>query len=82
MHDTSLAMDEKMRELIRAKTPLERLKMGSSMYETSRYLITRSILENNPSISKKDLRVELFLKFYKNDFSVEECERITKHLQK
>ena len=43
MHDTSLAMDEKMRELIRAKTPLERLEMGCSMYETSRYLVQRSI---------------------------------------
>jgi hypothetical protein len=82
MHDTSLAMDEKMRELIRAKTPLERLEMGCSMYETSRYLVQRSILESNPSISEKDLRKELFLKFYKNDFSPEEVERIAKHLQK
>ena len=82
MHDTSLAMDEKMRELIRAKTPLERLEMGCSMYETSRYLVQRSILESNPSISEKDLRKELFLKFYAGDFSPEECERIAKHLQK
>lgn len=81
MNDTSPSIDKKMREMIRAKTPLERLKMGSSMYETSRHLIIRSILENNPSISKKDLRTELFLKFYRNDFSVEECERIIKHLE-
>lgn len=82
MHDTSLAMDNKMREIIRAKSPLERLTMGCSMYDTSRYLIKRSILENNPSISKKDLRIELFLKFYRNDFSAEQCERITQHFQK
>ena len=82
MHDTSLDMDEKMREIIRAKTPLERLEMGCSMYETSRYLVQRSILESNPSISKKRLRKELFLKFYRNDFSSAECERIIKHLQK
>ncbi|HEV8052602.1 MAG TPA: hypothetical protein VGP47_08905 [Parachlamydiaceae bacterium] len=82
MHDTSSAMEEKMRELIRAKTPLERLEMGCSMYETSRYLIQRSILEGNPSISENDLRKELFLKFYSSDFSPEESERIAKHLQK
>jgi hypothetical protein len=80
MHDTSFAIDEKMREIIRTKKPLERLKMGCSMYETSRYLIKRSILENNPSISKKDFRKELFLTFYRNDFSHEEGERIVKYL--
>ncbi len=82
MHDTSLDMDEKMREIVRAKTPLERIKMGCSMYETSRYLVQRYILEGNPSISKKRLRKELFLKFYRNDFPSAECERIVKHLQK
>jgi len=82
MNDTSLAMDEKMREMIREKTPIERLKMGCSMYETSRYLIKRFILENNPSISEKELRKEIFLNFYRNDFSLAECERIAKHLQK
>lgn len=82
MNDTSLAMEEKMREMIRKKTPLERLKMGCSMYETSRYLVKRFILENNPSISEKELRKEIFLNFYKNDFSPAECERIANHLQK
>lgn len=81
MRDTSFAMEEKMREMIRAKTPLERVKMGCSMYDTSRYLIIRSILENNPTISEKELRKEIFLKFYRDDFSREECERIAKHLQ-
>lgn len=81
MHDTSLAIAEKMREMIRSKTPLERLMMGCSMYETSRHLIKCSILASNPSISQMDLRKELFLKFYRNDFSPEECERITQYLQ-
>lgn len=82
MHDTPFDMDEKQRAIIRSKTPLERIKMGCSMYETSRYLIQRSILENNPEISKKALLKELFLKFYKNDFTSAECERIIKYLQK
>ena len=34
MDDTTPEMAEKMRELIRAKSPIERLKMGSSMHET------------------------------------------------
>lgn len=81
MDDTSVDIAEKMREIIRGKTPVERLMMGCSMYETSRFLIKRAILESNPSISQKELRKELFLKFYRNDFSSEECERIANYLQ-
>ncbi len=81
MNDTSPFMEKKMREMVMAKTPFERLVMGSSMYETSRYLIERSILENDPLISKEKLREEIFLKFYKNDFSAEECAKILKHLR-
>lgn len=81
MDDTSVDIAEKMLEIIRGKTPVERLMMGCSLYETSRFLIKRAILESNPSISQKELRKELFLKFYRNDFSPEECERIANYLQ-
>lgn len=81
MDDTSLAMTEKLNELIRNKTPAERAQMGSSMYDTSRALIERHILINNPLISKKELKKELFLKFYGDDFSTEELDRILKHLE-
>ncbi len=81
MNDTSPMMEKKLREMIAAKDPIERLKMGCSMYQTSRYLIERAILEENPSISKLELKKEIFLKFYRDDFSPEELERIIKHLQ-
>lgn len=81
MNDTSPMMEKKMREMIQAKDPIDRLKMGCSMYQTSRYLIERAILEENPLISKEDLKKEIFLKFYRNDFSPQECEKIIKHLQ-
>ncbi|MFV0341064.1 MAG: hypothetical protein ACK5MA_10655 [Parachlamydiaceae bacterium] len=82
MDDTSIDIAEKMREIIRTKTPLERIIMGCSMYETARFLIERSILASNPSISQNELRKEVFLKFYRDDFSPEECERIANYLQK
>lgn len=81
MDDTSMDIAEKMREMIRVKSPLERLIMGCSMYETSRFLIERSILASNPLISQKELRKEVFLKFYRNDFSPEQCEHIANYLQ-
>ncbi len=80
MHDTTPEMAEKMREMIRAKSPIERLMMGCSMYETSRYLISRAILENEPNISKTAFRQELFLKFYGNDVDPIEREKILEYI--
>jgi len=68
MDDTSPEIKEKMIEMIQAKTPEERAKMGSSMYDTARALIVRAILEENPDISLAGLRQQIFLKFYGDDF--------------
>lgn len=82
MRDTPPEITQKMCEMIRKKSPTERLKMGESMYETSKYLVIRAILEDNPQISKADLRKEIFLKFYGNDYDPIQQEKIIKHLQK
>ncbi|NGX61861.1 MAG: hypothetical protein K940chlam9_01350 [Chlamydiae bacterium] len=68
MNDTHPEITKKIREMIQSKTPEERLKMGCSMNETSRYLVTQFILRENPNISQKELRQEIFLKYYGPDF--------------
>ena len=82
MDDTTLEITEKVCELFQKKTPIERLKMGCSMYDASRYLITRSILKNNPGISKAGFQKELFLSFYRDDFDLAEQEKIIAHFEK
>jgi hypothetical protein len=82
MDDTTFEMAEKMREMCSLKTPAERFKMGCSMYDTSRYLVTHAILRNNPGISKADLQKELFLSFYRDDFTLTQREEIIAHLEK
>lgn len=82
MNDTTLEIAEKMREMCRLKTPEERFKMGCSMYQTSRYLVTQSILKSNPTISKAGFQKELFLSFYRDDFSLVEQEKIIAHFEK
>lgn len=82
MDDTSIEMAEKMREMFRNKTPTERHNMAWSMYEASRYLIVRSILEHNPNISKAAFQKELFIKFYGNDFDSAEQEKIFEHFNR
>lgn len=81
MDDTTPEITEKIGEMFQKMTPIERLKMGCSMYETSRYLITRAILEDNPQISQTDLKKEIFLKFYADDFEPEQLDKILKHLE-
>jgi hypothetical protein len=80
MHDTSPEMQEKIYELIRAKTPFERFQMGCSMLSTSRYLIIRALREENPNISNAELRQQLFLKFYGEEFSEAQKAKILAHL--
>lgn len=82
MNDTSPEMEEKMCEMIMQKTPLERLKMGCSMYETSKFFVIRFILEENPNISDEDLRQEFFLKFYGDDFNEEQKKKICEYLKR
>ena len=69
MKDTSPQMEEKMREMIRRKSPEERFKMGCSMYDFSKELVIHAIRESNPGISPAALKRELFLRFYGNDFT-------------
>lgn len=76
MDDTSPQMAQKMLEMILMKSPIERLKMGFSMCETSRLLISRHIRQRYPDISPAEFRKELFMKFYGNDFNALEREKI------
>ncbi len=76
MDDTSPDIAKKLRELIQEKSPLDRLKMSASMYETSKTLVARDIWED----SAAHFRQELFLKFYGNDFDSVARQKILDHL--
>jgi hypothetical protein len=80
MDDTSPDIKKKVHEMMQLKSPMERLQMGFSMNETSRYLVARSILENNLIYSAADLRKELFLKFYGSDFDPAMRQKILDHI--
>jgi hypothetical protein len=80
MDDTKAEFTEKMCEMIRSKSPEERLKMGCSMNETSRKLVTQSILRQHPGLSKNRLQQELFLRYYQSDFDSNSCVQILDHL--
>ncbi len=64
MTDTSPEFTRLFEEKLRGLTPYERLEMASSMFESAREIVTASIKSAHPSICERDLKKELFLRFY------------------
>lgn len=81
MNDTSPEITKKMHEMLRTIPPVRRLEMGWSMYLTSRTLVINAILRKNPNITKLDLKKELFLKFYGDEFSQEYIDKFFRFLE-
>lgn len=76
MFDTTPEIDEKVRELFLKKTPVERLEMGCSMFNTTKKLLIRFILEENPEITQVGLKQQLFLKLYGDEFTQDQVDKI------
>ena len=76
MNDTTLEMEKLMDRLIMKKTGAERLKMGFSMFNFARKQVEASILSTNPKADGKEIKRELFLRFYGQDFTPLEREKI------
>lgn len=56
--------------------PEERLQMGCSMFDTAKEIVRSSILERHPHISVQELKKEIFLRFYGEDFGVGQKRKI------
>ena len=76
MHDTPLDVQERYYEMFRSMSPSERLEMGSRMHGSAKRTIAAAIRRRHPGISPAQLRGQIFLAFYRNDFSDEELQRI------
>ena len=76
MNDTSPKIRQLYNEMLLSKSPLERLRMASRMYDSVKKLAISGILKNRQHLDPSRLRGELFLRIYGNDFSVTDRERI------
>ncbi|OGU70310.1 MAG: hypothetical protein A2V93_11430 [Ignavibacteria bacterium RBG_16_34_14] len=77
MNDTSPEAKKIQDELFAKLSGEERLLMGLEMFETARKIVLSSFPENLP---ENEIRKRLFLRFYENDFSDEEKEKILKRM--
>ena len=70
MKDTSDKMESIYNEMLMKKTPEERIKMCFSMLNTARRIVLSTIED------KKNWRQEMFLRFYSDDFTTDQKEKI------
>lgn len=75
MRDTSKEVERRYREMMLSKTPLERLRMASRMYDAGRKLALSGIKQEG-DLNAEQLRAALFMRMYGADFSADECRRI------
>ena len=80
MHDTPAKIEQRYKEMLLSKSPQERLKMASRMYDSGRKLVMSGILKDRQHINASQLRAHLFLRMYGNDFTDNEIERIIKKI--
>jgi hypothetical protein len=78
MNDTSIDTAKKLDKIYKAKAGEEKLLIALQMFDTARELVISSLPVNLPD---KELRKELFLRFYGNDFSTTDKEKILNNLR-
>ena len=76
MTDTPDFIYKKQFDIIFSKTPQERFLMGFDMIESVKRMVENSIRRETPSISDLDLRIAVFKRYYQNDFSTIQLEKI------
>lgn len=82
MKDTSPEMESRFIEMMMIKSGSERLMMGFSMFETARRQVIASIKSDWPDIDERELRRQLFIRLYGQEFNEGERENILMGLRK
>lgn len=78
MSDTSVDIEKRMLQMIARRTPSERLKMASSMFDLGKKLMVAGLLRENGSLNEAQLRARIFLRLYGDCYSQAEIEKIVK----
>ncbi len=76
MNDTPKQIQLRYTKMLMSRTPTERLRMVSRMYDSSRKLVISSIRSERRQLSSSQLRGQLFLRMYGSDFTAADRKRI------
>lgn len=81
MKDTTEEAEKIQLEIILSKTNEERFLMGIEMIDSVRQIVANSIREKHPGISETELKVEMFRRYYENDFTPEQMADIIRWMR-
>jgi len=76
MFDTHPEIAVRYRDLMMSKTGQERLVMGCSMYDTARQIVLSAVRNRRPEITDAEIKREIFLRFYGQEFSEADREKL------
>ncbi len=75
MNDTHPEIAVRYRELMMRKSGQQRVVMGCSMYDTAKQIVRSAIYNSRPGITDTEMKKEIFLIFYGQDFSQAEKDK-------
>jgi len=75
MFDTHPEIAVRFRDLMMSKTGQERLVMGCSMYGAAKEIVSSAIYNSRPGITEAEIKREIFLRFYGQEFSQADREK-------
>ena len=81
MNDTPPDVDARLDALMAARSGSDRVRMACDMFALARALAVAGVRSADPGISDAALRLKLFERFYWDDFSPGERDRIIEHLR-
>lgn len=76
MNDTHPEIAAKFQDLMMQKSGEQRLIMGCSMYDAAKQIVRSSICNTHPGITEEQMRKEIFIRFYGQEFSQADRDRI------
>lgn len=76
MSDTPTQIQQRYKEMLMSRTPTERLRMVSRMYDTGRKLVIAGIQNGRQQLNGSQLRGQLFLRMYGSDFTAADRKKI------
>jgi hypothetical protein len=80
MTDTPEFIRKKQIEIFLAKSEKDKWHLGLGMIDEVWNSVKKSILKEQPTLSEAELMVELFKRYYKNDFSINQIDKIAQNL--
>lgn len=80
MNDTDTKTQDLFYKMIMSKSGQERMKMGFSMFNLVHKQVIAAIKRDKPHADAREIKREVFLRFYRHDFSPEEQKKILSRL--